>query len=164
MTGSQLAAATATLFALGACLGSFLNVVLHRLPAGKSLLSPPSACPSCAHRIAWHDNVPILGWLALRARCRHCRNPIPARYPAVETACGLLFATLFWTASTHTGGDLLETPGALQTLALRLAIASTATTAGLLATETTNPGTTRPAAWLVATPSLLLIAWLAATP
>ncbi|OHB85149.1 MAG: hypothetical protein A2V98_25595 [Planctomycetes bacterium RBG_16_64_12] len=81
----------AWLFALGACVGSFLNVVVYRLPAGKSLVFPGSHCPACAHPIRWHDNVPILSWLFLRGRCRDCAAQISLRYPAVEAITAALF-------------------------------------------------------------------------
>lgn len=76
---------------LGACVGSFLNVVAYRLPEGRSLVSPPSACPKCEHKLAWYDNVPVLGWLWLRGRCRYCSVPISPQYPAVEAVTALLF-------------------------------------------------------------------------
>lgn len=79
------------IFLLGLCVGSFLNVVVYRLPLGKSLLHPPSTCPKCNTRLAWYDNVPVLGWLKLRGKCRYCRNPISVRYPLVELGTGLLF-------------------------------------------------------------------------
>ncbi len=69
---------------LGAAVGSFLNVVIARLPHGRSVVRPRSACPRCGAGIAWYDNLPILSWLLLRARCRACRAPISARYPLVE--------------------------------------------------------------------------------
>ena len=78
-------------FALGLVLGSFANVCVHRLPRGQSVVSPPSRCPSCASLIAPYDNVPVLGWLLLRGRCRSCRSPISVRYPAVELLNGLLY-------------------------------------------------------------------------
>src|SRR5437773_1174582 len=77
-------------FALGACIGSFLNVCIHRLPQDESVLRPASRCPRCATPIAWRDNIPLLSWLLLGARCRACRTPIPARYPLVEAATGAL--------------------------------------------------------------------------
>ncbi len=82
--------------AMGTAIGSFLNVVIYRLPAGLSLLWPPSRCPHCLHRLSTIDNVPVLGWLWLRGRCRYCRSPIAARYPLVEAATGLIFLVLFW--------------------------------------------------------------------
>ena len=87
---STLAAALAGL--LGLLFGSFANVVIHRVPRGESVVSPPSACPACGSPIAARDNVPVLGWLLLRGRCRHCAAPIPATYPLVELACGVLWA------------------------------------------------------------------------
>jgi len=77
--------------ALGGCVGSFLNVVVYRLPRGMSLSRPGSHCPKCGHAIRWHDNVPVLGWLWLGGRCRDCRTPIAARYPLVEALCAVLF-------------------------------------------------------------------------
>ena len=81
--------------ALGACIGSFLNVCIHRLPQRRSIVRPRSACPICAAPIAWYDNLPIVSWIALAARCRHCRAPIPWIYPAVEAATALLFLLVF---------------------------------------------------------------------
>src|ERR1700761_6169590 len=78
-------------FAFGAVIGSFLNVVVWRLPRGESLVSPPSHCPKCNTRLAWFDNIPVFGWLMLRGKCRYCREPISARYPIVEAITGLLF-------------------------------------------------------------------------
>lgn len=86
--------ATAIAFVYGSVYGSFLNVVVHRLPREESLVRPRSRCPRCHKPIAWHDNVPILSWLILGGRCRHCRRPISARYPAIEAATGLLAAAL----------------------------------------------------------------------
>ena len=76
---------------LGLVAGSFAGVVIHRVPRRESLARPGSRCPACAAPIAWRDNVPLLGWLALRGRCRRCRAPIPLRYPAVELAMGVLW-------------------------------------------------------------------------
>ena len=81
---------------LGLLIGSFLNVVIHRVPAGLSLVSPGSACPACAHPVRARDNVPVLSWLVLHGRCRDCHAPIAARYPLVELATAALFATLGW--------------------------------------------------------------------
>jgi leader peptidase (prepilin peptidase)/N-methyltransferase len=79
------------IFLLGLCVGSFLNVVVYRLPLGKSLLHPPSTCPKCDTRLAWYDNIPVLGWLKLGGKCRYCKVAISPRYPIVELATGLLF-------------------------------------------------------------------------
>ena len=77
-------------FALGACIGSFLNVCIYRLPQDESVLRPASRCPGCGTPIAWRDNIPLLSWFLLGARCRACRASIPARYPLVEAATGAL--------------------------------------------------------------------------
>lgn len=80
----------------GLAIGSFLNVVIVRLPVGQSLWAPRSACPRCGEVIAWYDNVPLLSFALLRARCRRCRGPISWRYPAVEAVTGGLWG-LAWT-------------------------------------------------------------------
>ncbi|MET4703600.1 prepilin peptidase [Frigoribacterium sp. UYMn621] len=77
---------------LGLLLGSFLNVVVYRVPIGKSIVSPPSACPNCEHEIKPYDNIPVLSWLLLRGKCRNCAAPIAARYPLVELATSASFA------------------------------------------------------------------------
>jgi leader peptidase (prepilin peptidase)/N-methyltransferase len=103
---------------LGLCIGSFLNVVIHRLPlmlergwkldsaemlgvkidpsAEITLATPRSRCPSCGHPIAWHENIPVLGWLRLRGKCSACGTRISARYPFVEILTGVLFAATAW--------------------------------------------------------------------
>ncbi len=86
-----------TVFTLGAAIGSFLNVIVYRLPAGLSIIHPPSRCPHCLHKLGKRENVPVLGWLLLKGRCRHCQAPISARYPIVEASTGLLFLLVFWT-------------------------------------------------------------------
>ncbi len=85
----------ALVFALGASLGSFVNVVAWRVPLGRSIVRPGSACPSCGTPITARDNIPVLSWLALRGQCRHCKTPISFRYPLVELAAGLL-AVAIW--------------------------------------------------------------------
>ena len=77
---------------LGLVLGSFVNVVIYRVPRGMSLVSPRSSCPSCGTQIRDRDNVPVVSWLLLRGRCRDCGESISAQYPLVELACGALFA------------------------------------------------------------------------
>jgi leader peptidase (prepilin peptidase)/N-methyltransferase len=77
---------------LGLAVGSFLNVVIYRVPLGQSVVSPRSACPSCGAPIAERDNVPVVSWVLLRGRCRDCHEPISIRYPLVELACAGLFA------------------------------------------------------------------------
>jgi leader peptidase (prepilin peptidase)/N-methyltransferase len=81
---------------LGLAIGSFLNVVIWRVPRGESVASPPSACPACGSPIRHRDNVPVLGWLLLRGRCRDCKAPISARYPLVEAATAVLFVVMAW--------------------------------------------------------------------
>jgi leader peptidase (prepilin peptidase)/N-methyltransferase len=81
-------AATGT---FGLAIGSFLNVVVYRVPIGASIVSPPSACPRCGHQIKAYDNIPILSWLALRGRCRNCKAGISARYPIVEAGTAIFF-------------------------------------------------------------------------
>ena len=82
---------TVWLFVLGLCVGSFLNVVIARLPAGESIVRPGSRCPRCGHPLRWYENVPLFSFLALRGRCSACRAPISWRYPAVELLTGALF-------------------------------------------------------------------------
>ncbi len=92
----------AFLAAFGACVGSFCNVVIYRLPEGKSIVHPPSACPGCGQAIRWYDNIPILSWIILRARCRACGQPISIQYPLVELLTALLFAGWYGVAY-HSG-------------------------------------------------------------
>lgn len=94
MTELPAAAWAAIAGVLGLLIGSFLNVVIHRVPRGESIVRPPSACPACGHEIRARDNVPVLGWLLLRGRCRDCSAPISARYPLVELGTALLFAVI----------------------------------------------------------------------
>lgn len=82
-------------FGLGAIVGSFLNVVIHRYPRQESIVFPPSRCPNCGNRIRPWDNVPILAWLWLRGRCRDCREPIGLRYPLVELANALFWMAIY---------------------------------------------------------------------
>ncbi len=88
-------------FLWGAMLGSFLNVCVWRLPRNESVIRPASHCPGCGRPIAWYDNVPLVSFLILRGRCRHCRAPISVQYPAIELAVGLVWAgaVLWWGAS-----------------------------------------------------------------
>ena len=82
-------------FWLGACIASFLNVVIWRVPRGESIVSPPSHCPKCNAAIKWYQNIPILSWLALRGKCANCKAPISPRYILVETLGGVLFLAAF---------------------------------------------------------------------
>ena len=95
------------IFALGACIGSFLNVVIYRLPREKSLVSPPSACPSCSTPIRFYNNIPLFSWLLLRGKCPDCKAPISPRYFIVELITSILFGGLylcfFWFEYRSTG-------------------------------------------------------------
>jgi leader peptidase (prepilin peptidase)/N-methyltransferase len=105
-------------FLLGLVLGSFLNVVIARLPRGESIVSPPSRCPRCKERIRPWDNIPVLSYLLLRGRCRHCRRKISWRYPVVELLSGVLLLLLVHRAES----PVLLVPQGLFLLAL-LAVA-----------------------------------------
>lgn len=83
-------------FALGLCVGSFLNVCIYRLPTESSIVRPPSSCPRCGTRIRWYDNLPVISWILLRGRCRNCKTSISVRYPVVELLTGG-FAMVLWT-------------------------------------------------------------------
>lgn len=83
------------LFLFGAILGSFANVIILRLPAGESIVKPRSRCPKCKTQINWYDNIPILSWILLRAKCRSCDEKISWRYPLVEFIMGLSFVLAF---------------------------------------------------------------------
>jgi leader peptidase (prepilin peptidase)/N-methyltransferase len=86
---------TVYVFLIGAVVGSFLNVVIHRYPREESVVMPRSRCPACGAVIRWYDNIPLLSWLILAGRCRACRAPITLRYPLVELANGLFYAAIF---------------------------------------------------------------------
>jgi leader peptidase (prepilin peptidase) / N-methyltransferase len=81
---------------LGLCVGSFLNVCIHRLPRRESLLWPASRCPRCGTSLRWVHNVPLVSWIALRGRCASCRAPISAQYPVVELVTALLWVLIVW--------------------------------------------------------------------
>src|SRR5512140_1228696 len=82
-------------FAIGASIGSFLNVVIYRLPRDLSLVSPGSMCPYCHRHIQFYDNIPLFSWLFLRAKCRYCKAPISPRYFIIELLTAVIFACLF---------------------------------------------------------------------
>ena len=115
----SFAALTPLLFVVGLCVGSFLNVVIARVPEGRSIVHPGSACPRCGKGIAWFDNIPLISYALLRARCRHCGLPISLRYPLVELLTGLLFVLAAWQL-----GVGLHLVGALILLASLVAIAA----------------------------------------
>ncbi len=106
--------------AIGAVVGSFLNVCILRLPAEQSVVHPPSRCPRCGSGVRWFDNIPVLSWLLLRGKCRHCRNPISAQYPLIELATAVIWAGM----AGMFGNELDALRGALF-LTLLLGIAMT---------------------------------------
>ncbi|MEQ6900033.1 prepilin peptidase [Nocardioides sp. YIM 152588] len=110
---------------LGLAIGSFLNVVAHRVPVGASVVSPPSACPACGAPIRARHNVPVLGWLVLRGRCRDCAAPIGVRYPLVEAGTGVAFALVALRFATDPGGveGLRLLPAYLAFTAIAIALA-----------------------------------------
>lgn len=93
MTG-PFALTFAALF--GAVIGSFLNVCIHRLPRGTSIVWPASACPTCGRALSWFENIPVVSYVFLRGRCRTCRAPISPRYPVVEALTAAMFALAWW--------------------------------------------------------------------
>lgn len=105
---------TAYVLVIGLLVGSFLNVCIYRIPAKKSVITPTSHCPHCAHSIRPWENIPVLSWIWLRGRCSHCREPIALRYPMVELLTGLLSVFLAW----HTGIHWILIPQLLLTWAL----------------------------------------------
>jgi leader peptidase (prepilin peptidase)/N-methyltransferase len=96
LTGVPEVVAYIFVFLFGAIVGSFLNVVIHRVPNEESIVFPNSACPNCKTAIKAYDNIPILSWLILRGKCRGCGMPISARYPAVELLTALLYLLVYW--------------------------------------------------------------------
>jgi len=94
MTPATLALVAAGVF--GLCIGSFLNVVIYRLPLGQSLATPPSRCRKCGYLLRWFDNIPVLSWLFLRGRCRKCGTNVSWQYPVVELVTGALFVLVVW--------------------------------------------------------------------
>ena len=87
-------------FLIGICIGSFLNVVIYRLPIEMSILSPRSFCPKCKNKIKWYFNIPILSWIILKAKCNYCASKISVKYPIVEVITGVLFI-IFSSASPY---------------------------------------------------------------
>lgn len=109
---------TAAVAVLGLVIGSFLNVVIWRVPRAESIVRPASRCPNCEHLIRKRDNVPVLSWLLLRGRCRDCSHPISVRYPAVELATAALFA-----AAASSFGLSPQLPAYLYLAAIAVALA-----------------------------------------
>ena len=121
MTLSHHLVLALVIFVLGLCVGSFLNVCIHRIPVGLSVLHPRSRCPSCSTAIRARDNLPVLGWLILCGKCRHCRAAISPRYPIVELTVGLLFAGPYFAGVALAPGDVWDDAGPYCILALLLA-------------------------------------------
>ena len=96
------------LLLFGGAIGSFLNVVIYRLPAGMNLSYPASHCPKCGHPIRPYDNVPVFGWIFLHGKCRDCKAPISVRYPLVEGFCAILFVNVGYAVLVHRPFDELE--------------------------------------------------------
>lgn len=111
-------------FLFGACIGSFLNVCVSRWPAGESVVKPRSRCPHCGHEITWYENIPLVSWVALRARCSGCKRPISAVYPLLE-----LVVALGWLAAVMQFGPTLT--------ALRVAVFGTVLL-GIVLTDATH--------------------------
>jgi leader peptidase (prepilin peptidase)/N-methyltransferase len=93
---SETARLLAAAAVFGAVIGSFLNVVIYRLPIGQSIVTPPSRCRKCGYLLQWYDNIPILSWLFLRGRCRKCGVGVSIQYPLVELITALLFVLVAW--------------------------------------------------------------------
>lgn len=107
----------------GAFIGSFLNVVVYRVPLGRSVVSPGSACGSCGHAVRWYDNIPLISWLVLRGRCRDCGSGIAARYPLVELGTAVFLGVVAWRfvpeigTALATGSTAASIAAGLQTVA-----------------------------------------------
>ncbi len=98
--------AAAIAFVAGAVIGSLITVIAHRVPRGEGFVTGRSRCPGCGERIAAYDNIPIVSWLLLRGRCRHCGEPISARYPLTEAGLGVLWAGTVLAIGTDDAGEL----------------------------------------------------------
>ncbi len=103
------------MFLVGTAIGSFLNVLIYRLPRGLGVSSPPSHCPQCGQRVRWYDNLPVLSYALLRGKCRRCRASIPSSYLAIEVLTGCAFAGIFaldvmfnWHQNIQIGGDIIQ--------------------------------------------------------
>jgi leader peptidase (prepilin peptidase)/N-methyltransferase len=96
ITGSPEWLAYLFVFIIGAVIGSFLNVIIHRVPNEESIVFPGSKCPKCGTKLKPYDNIPILSWLILGGKCRNCKAKIAIRYPAVELLTGLLYVVVYW--------------------------------------------------------------------
>jgi leader peptidase (prepilin peptidase) / N-methyltransferase len=138
---------------LGLVVGSFLNVVIARLPDRRSLCAPASACPGCGNAIAWHDNVPLVSFIALRGRCRACAAPISWRYPIVEGATAILFGVA-WIVF---GGSLVDFTVAAALLAALVAVTAIDLRYQIIPDAITLPGVL---AGLVASVASHRVSWM----
>jgi len=141
---------------IGAVIGSFLNVVIHRVPREESIAFPASHCPSCDTAIRPYDNIPVVSWAVLRGRCRSCRAPISARYPAVELLTGVLFALTYLLHS----GLTLSLPFDLAFVAAVVALVFIDAEHMLLPNVITYPGAALALAARVVVPNLYGVASL----
>jgi leader peptidase (prepilin peptidase)/N-methyltransferase len=141
---------------VGAIIGSFLNVVIHRVPLEESIAFPASRCPSCGTAIRPYDNIPVVSWAVLRGRCRACRSPISARYPAVELLTATLFALTFWLHS----GLTLSLPFDLAFVAAIIALVFIDAEHMLLPNVITYPGVAVALLARVVVPNLYGVAFL----
>jgi len=92
---------SAASFVLGGLIGSFLNVCVYRMQQGLSVIKPRSRCPKCENPLAWYDNMPVISWLILGAKCRTCKEPISWQYPLVEAITAVLFYLVFMRFGMH---------------------------------------------------------------
>lgn len=129
----------------GLIIGSFLNVVAHRIPTGGSVVSPPSACPSCGHAIRPKDNIPVVSWFALKGRCRDCGEPISVRYAVVEATTAALFV-----AAVFVVGTTWVLPAYLWFIGVTVAVTLTDLDHKLIPNRILFPGTAVGAALLLA--------------
>jgi leader peptidase (prepilin peptidase)/N-methyltransferase len=145
----------------GAMLGSFLNVVIYRLPRKESLAWPGSHCPECGTPIRWYDNVPIVSWLVLAGKCRACRKPIPFRYPLVEALTGALTALLAWRFLTGPGPvDGVRFGVSLLFTAALVAVAFIDIALRIIPDRITKPGMVVAPVISLLVPALHRVAWL----
>ena len=108
-------------FVIGSAIGSFLNVVIYRLPRGENLSHPGSRCPRCGHAIRWYHNLPIVGWLLLRGKCYDCKQPISPRYPLVEFTVAAIFDALaYFEVYVPTMDAQFDSGAAITPLGMRL--------------------------------------------
>lgn len=149
----------------GAMLGSFLNVVIHRLPEGENLAWPGSHCPKCGAAIRFYDNVPVLSWLALRGRCRACRAGISVRYPLVEALTAGLAVLVAWRFLTGPGGrDWARFAAALALTAALVAVTFIDLQHRIIPDRITKPGMVAAPILCLLAPALQQVQWIPEVP